>query len=155
LVLAAADGGVSALDGTWVLDLERSTDPGPVLQRLDVPWVLRKVGPSVRVTNVIVTSSEKAVIEAKSTLIPSKRTTQVFDGVTETKDDFFGHPFSYVVTIEGDTIVAKGAVTLPKEGKVPLELRRRVDEEGRMIYRIIVTPPGEKTLEIVRVFNRK
>lgn len=155
MVLAAADGGVSALDGTWILDLERSTDPGPVLERLDVPWVLRKVGPSVKVTNVIVTTSEKAVIEAKSTLIPTKRTTQFFDGVTPTKDDFFGHPFSYVATIEGDTIVAKGEVTLKKEGKIPLELRRRVDEEGRMVYRIIVTPPGEKTLEIVRVFNRK
>jgi hypothetical protein len=154
-MLAAADGGVSALDGTWVLDLERSTDPGPVLQRLDVPWVLRKVGPTVKVTNVIVTTPEKAVVEAKSTLIPSKRTTLFFDGVTATKDDFFGHPFSYVTTIEGDTIVAKGQVTLPKEGKVPLELRRRVDEEGRMVYRIIVTPPGEKTLELVRVFNRK
>lgn len=146
---------MGALDGTWVLDLERSTDPGPVLQRLDVPWVLRKVGPTVRVTNVIVTTPQKAVVEAKSTLIPSKRTTLVFDGVTPTKDDFFGHPFSYVVTLEGDTIVSRGEVILPKEGKVPLELRRRVDEEGRMIYRIICTPQGEQPLEVVRVFNRK
>lgn len=146
---------MSALDGTWVLDLERSTDPGPVLQRLEVPWVLRKVGPTVRVTNVIVTTPQKAVVEAKSTLIPSKRTTLVFDGVTETKDDFFGHPFSYVATIEGDTIVARGGVDLKKLGKVPLELRRRVDDEGRMIYRIICSPPGEPPLEVVRVFNRK
>lgn len=154
LCLAASDGGVSALDGTWVIDLERSTDPGPVLERFDVPWLLRKVGPTVKVTVVIVTTPERAVVSSKSSLVPSKRNTLVFDGVTPTNDDFFGHPFRYLVTIEGDTIVGRGEVTLKQE-KIPLELRRRVEDDGSMTLRIIVTPPGEKTIEVVRVFKRK
>ena len=125
-----------------------------MLERLDVPWLLRKVGPTVRTTNIIVTTPERATIEVKSALVPTKRTSLVFDGVTETSDDFFGHPFSYVVNVEGDTIVCRGHVTLKKE-KVPLELRRRVEEDGAMTLRIIVTPPGEKTVEVVRVFNRR
>lgn len=155
LLLASSDGGVSALDGTWQLDVERSTDPGPVLQRMDVPWLLRKVGPSVKTTNVIVTSPERAVIEVKSSIIPSKRTTLVLDGTTVMNDDFFGHPFTYVASIEGDTIVSRGEVTLKKEGKMPLEFRRRVEDDGSMTLRISVRPPGEKPLEIVRVFKRK
>jgi hypothetical protein len=137
-----------------VLDLERSTDPGPVLERLDVPWLLRKIGPTVKVTNIIVTTPERLVIEVKSSLVPSKRNTLVLDGSTPTNDDFFGHPFTYLVTVEGDTVVGRGHVTLKKE-KVPLELRRRVEEDGAMTLRIIVTPPGEKTIELVRVFKRK
>lgn len=138
-----------------MIDTERSTDPGPVLERFDVPWLLRKIGPTVKVTVVIVTTQEKAVISSKSTLVPSKRNTLVFDGVTPTNDEFFGHPFSYLVTIEGDTIVGRGEVTLKNKGKIPLELRRRVDDDGTMQLRIIVSPPGEKTIEVVRVFKRK
>lgn len=145
---------MSALDGTWLLDLERTTDPGPVLERLKVGWVLRKVGPTVRFTNVIVTTATRATIEVKSTL-GGRRNVLVFDGTTPTVDDFFGNPLTYTVTIEGDTIVGRGHLTLEKEGKVPLELRRRVEEDGSMTLRIIVTPPGEPQLEMKRVFKRK
>jgi hypothetical protein len=142
------------LDGTWVLDLERSTDPGPVLERLGVAWLLRKVGPTVRTTNVIVTSADRVTIEVKSA-IGGRRNVLVFDGTTPTRDDFFGNPLSYVVTLEGDTIVGRGHVTLEKEGEVPLELRRRVEEDGSMTLRIVVTPAGEKPVELKRVFKRK
>ncbi|MDP2271327.1 MAG: hypothetical protein Q8K32_11385 [Archangium sp.] len=146
---------MSALDGTWILDSERSSDTAPVLERLKVAWVLRKLAPTVRPINVIVTTAERATIEVKSGVLPSKRNTLVFDGVTPTVDDFFGNVLSYVVTLEGDTIVGRGHVTLEKEGKVPLELRRRVEEDGAMTLRIIVTPSGEKPLELKRVFKRK
>lgn len=154
LCLTATDGGVSALDGTWVLDADRSTDPGPVLERLHVGWLLRKMAPTVKPTNVIVTAADRATVEVKSP-IGSKRNVLVFDGVTPTNDDFFGNPLTYLVTIEGDTIVGRGHVTLEKEGKVPLELRRRVEEDGAMTLRIIVTPPGESQIELKRVFKRK
>lgn len=137
-----------------MLDLERSTDPAPVLERLGVSWLLRKVGPTVRTTNVIVTSADRATIEVKSS-IAGRRNVLVFDGATPTKDDFFGNPLVYVVTVEGDTVVGRGHVTLEKEGKVPLELRRRVEEDGAMTLRIIVTPAGEPPLELKRVFKRK
>ena len=146
---------MSALDGTWILDGERSSDTAPVLERLEVAWVLRKLAPTVRPINVIVTTAQRAIIEVKSGVLPSKRHTLVFDGVTPTVDDFFGNRLSYVVTLEGDTIVGRGHLTLEKEGKVPLELRRRVEEDGAMTLRIIVAPPGEKTLELKRVFKRK
>lgn len=137
-----------------MLDAERTTDPGPVLERLQVGWFLRKMAPTVKPTNVIVTSADRATVEVKSP-IGSRRNTLVFDGTTPTTDDFFGNPLIYVVTLEGDTIVGRGHVTLPKEGKVPLELRRRVDEEGFMTLRIIVSPPAEKQIELKRVFKRK
>ena len=93
MCLSASDGGVSALDGTWVLDLERSTDPAPFLERLGVSWLLRKVGPTVRTTNVIVTTADRATIEVKSSLA-GRRNVLVFDGTTPTKDDFFGNALS-------------------------------------------------------------
>ena len=68
---------------------------------------------------------------------------------------FLGNRLSYAVTLEGDTIVGRGHLTLEKEGEVSLELRRRVEEDGAMRLRIIVAPPGEKTLELKRVFKRK
>jgi hypothetical protein len=137
-----------------VLDLDRSTDPGPVLERLNVGWFLRKVGPTVRTTNVIVTTADRATIEVKSP-VGGRRNVLVFDGATPTTDDFFGNPLAYTVTVEGDTIVGRGSLTLEKEGKIPLETRRRVEEDGSMTLRIIVTPPGEPQLEIKRVFKRK
>lgn len=145
---------MSALEGTWVLDSERTTDPGPVLERLQVGWFLRKMAPAVKPINVIAVTAERATVDVKSP-IGTRRNTLVFDGTTPTNDDFFGNPLTYVVTIEGDTIVGKGHVTLPKEGKVPLELRRRVEEDGVMTLRIIVQPPGEKQIELKRVFKRK
>ena len=125
-----------------------------MLERLKVSWFLRKVGPTVRFTNVIVTTPERMTLEAKSA-VGGRRSVLVFDGVTPTTDDFFGNPLTYTVTIEGDTIVGRGSLTLEKEGKVPLETRRRVEEDGSMTLRILVTPPGEPQLELKRVFKRK
>lgn len=137
-----------------MLDSERTTDPGPVLERLRVGWLLRKMAPTVRPTNVIVVTADRATVDVKSP-IGTRRNTLVFDGTTPTTDDFFGNPLTYVVTIEGDTIVGRGHVTLEKEGRVPLELRRRVEEDGVMTLRIIVSPAQEKQIELKRVFKRK
>ncbi len=137
-----------------MLDSERTTDPGPVLERLRVGWFLRKMAPTVRPTNVIVVTADRATVDVKSP-IGTRRNTLVFDGTTPTTDDFFGNPLTYVVTIEGDTIVGRGHVTLEKEGRVPLELRRRVEEDGVMTLRIIVSPAQEKQIELKRVFKRK
>ena len=104
MILAAGDGGSSALDGTWQLELERSTNPTALLERLDVGWLIKKAAPSARPTHVIVTGDERISIEVQSPL-NTRKTTLVLDGRTTATDDFFGNGVEYTARREGDTII--------------------------------------------------
>lgn len=150
----AAETGVTALTGTWLLDLEKSSNPTPALERVGVNWLIRKAAASVRTTNVIVATEEKMTYEVKSS-IAGRRLVLVFDGKTVTTDDFFGNALAYTSKVEGGAIVSNGTVDMKDRGKFPLELRRQVNADGTMSLRISIFPPNEEPVVLLRVFNRK
>lgn len=117
-------------------------------------WLLKKAAPSARPTHVIVTGDERISVEVQSPL-NTRKTALVLDGKTTATDDFFGNGVEYTARREGDAIVTSGVMTSPKLGKVPLETRRSVQDDGTMLYTISLTFPGEPPTVLKRVFKRK
>jgi hypothetical protein len=154
-LLASADGGaLSALDGTWQLDLAKSDDPTSVLEKLDVGWLIKKAAPTTRPTHVIVTAQNQATIEIQSPL-STRKSTLIFDGKSVATDDFFGSAIEYTANREGDTIVTHGVMKHSKLGKVAFDTRRLVQDDGTMLYAISLTVPGEAPRVLKRVFRKK
>jgi len=154
LALPAFAGAPDDLAGTWELDLEASSDPVPVLERMGANFLLKHAAKTVRPTHVIIAGKGKFSLTIKS-LIVTRRYLVVLDDKTETPDDFFGHPFAYTSHVEGDAVVSKGEVDLGKKGRMPLGLKRFVDDKGRMRLHITLFPRGESPIEIQRVFQRR
>ena len=93
LALPAFAGAPDDLAGTWELDLEASSDPVPVLDRMGANFLIKHAAKSVRPTHVIIAGNGRFSLTIKS-LIVTRRYLVVLDDNTKTDDDFFGHPFA-------------------------------------------------------------
>lgn len=155
MVLLQADAGVSAhpLEGVWQLDLEKSTDTAPILEKLGVSWFVRRAAKSVRPIHRVRVNKGTLFLEIDAS-ISKKRYQLVLDGKTPTKDEFFGDEFSYTTVLENGAFVSTGRMT--DEGKkTGIALRRELTSEGLMNYRITLLPDGQEPVVIDRVFRRK
>lgn len=153
--VALAGEPVSSLEGTWVLDLEASSDPTPALERLGASWFLRKAARIVRSTTVITwTDAGRFHLEVRSAIATSIADV-VLDGRTPTKSDLLGRPVSYVSQVEDDVVVSHGEVWPGSGRALPFESQRFVDGEGRMILRITLRPANEAPLVVTRVSRRR
>jgi hypothetical protein len=153
--VALAGEPVSSLQGTWVLDLEASSDPTLALQRLGASWLLRKAARVVRATTVITwVDAGRFHLEVRSP-IASSTADVVLDGWTPTKSDLLGRPVSYLSRVENDVVVSHGEVWPGSGGALPFESQRFVDAEGRMILRITLRPANEEPLVVTRVSRRR
>lgn len=155
VLLQTPDAGVSShpLEGTWQLDLEKSTDTAPILEQLGINWFVRKAAKSVRPIHRIRVNHGTLFLEIDGT-IAKKRYQIVLDGKTPTKDDFFGDEFSYVTALEDGAFVSTGRMTNEAK-KSGINLRRWLADDGLMIYRITLLPDGKEPIVIDRVFRRK
>ncbi|MBL8921836.1 MAG: hypothetical protein JNJ54_23465 [Myxococcaceae bacterium] len=156
LVLAQTpDAGVSShpLEGVWQLDLEKSTDTAPILEKLGINWFVRKAAKSVRPIHRIRVNNGTLFLEIDGT-IAKKRYQIVLDGKTLTKDEFFGDEFSYTTVLEDGVFVSTGRMTDDAK-KSGINLRRWLGEDGLMTYRISLLPDGKEPIVIDRVFRRK
>lgn len=146
-------GAPPALAGTWLLDAERTSDPKPVLEHFQANFFVKRFARSVTPTNVITWNGDRFGLEVRAVTV-TKRTTIVLDGKTPTADDIFGNPYEYTSLLVDGAVVSKGTVRRADGKQDELAMRRSVEPDGRMVLRMTITPPGEKPLEISRVFNR-
>lgn len=155
MVLLQADAGVSShpLEGVWQLDLEKSTDTAPILEKLGVSWFVRKAAKSVRPIHRVRVNNGTLFLEIDAT-ISKKRFQLVLDGKTPTKDEFFGDEFSYTTVLENGAFVSTGRMT-DEAKKMGIALRRELKDDGLMNYRITLLPDGQEPIVIDRVFRRK
>lgn len=155
VLLQTPDAGVSShpLEGVWQLDLEKSTDTAPILERLGINWFVRKAAKSVRPIHRLRVNNGTLFLEIDGT-IAKKRYQLVLDGKTPTKDDFFGDEFSYTTALENGVFVSTGRMT-DEAKKTGISLRRWLADDGLMIYRITLLPDGQEPIVIDRVFRRK
>lgn len=154
VLLSAPDGGVNAhpLEGVWQLDLERSTDTAPILEKLGVNWFVRKAAKSVRPIHRIRVNQNTLFVEIDAS-ISKKRFQLVLDGATPTTDEFFGAPFAYTTVLDHGVFRSTGKMTDP-EKKMGITLGRELMEDGVMRYRITLLPDGQEPLVIDRIFRR-
>jgi hypothetical protein len=141
VLLAAADGGVGSLEGTWLLAPARSGALDPLLDRVGAGFFAKTGARTSRPTHVI-------------SLAPGTATTVALDGKTPVKDDFGGHPVQVTSVLEGGVLTSRGHLSLGDQ-QVPIELRRWVHADGTMRFVIKLAPAGEPALEVERVFTRQ
>jgi len=155
VLLQTPDAGVSShpLEGVWQLDLEKSTDTAPILEKLGVGWFVRSAAKSVRPIHRIRLNNGTLFVEIDAT-VSKKRFQLVLDGATPTKDDFFGDEFSYTTVLENGVFRSAGRMTDPTK-KMGISLRRELTADGLMLYCITLLPDGQEPLVINRVFRRK
>lgn len=151
-LISQADAGVSAhpLEGEWKLDLEQSSDTGPVLEKLGASWFVRQAAKSARPTHRLRVNQNTVFLEIEGAG-GKKRVQLVLDGTTPTKDEFFSQPFQYTTQLDRGAFVSKGV--LEKDG-LNVSMRRELRADGLMLYRITLEPKGEPPLVIDRVFRR-
>jgi hypothetical protein len=155
ILLQVPDGGVSShpLEGVWQLDLEKSTDTGPILEKLGVNWFVRRAAKSVRPIHRIRVNSGTLFVEIDAS-ISKKRYQLVLDGATATKDEFFGDELSYTTVLDNGVFRSTGRMTDPSK-KMGMSLMRQLTDDGLMLYRITLSPDGQEPMVIDRVFRRK
>ncbi|MDX2014494.1 MAG: hypothetical protein SFW67_30125 [Myxococcaceae bacterium] len=164
VMLAQADGGAPPaadagplkahpLEGVWQLDLEKSTDTAPILEKLGVNWFVRQVAKSARPVHRIRVNDNTLFLEIEAS-VAKKRFQLVLDGKTPTKDDFFGDALEYTTVLENGAFVSTGKMTDPAK-KAGITLNRSLRDDGLMLYRITLLPDGKEPIVIDRVFRRK
>jgi hypothetical protein len=137
----------AAIVGTWELDHARSDDPGPLLERLGVPWLFRVLAPKV-VQQEIILEPGRVHIRVSG---QSRDEVLTIDGKTPARTELVGHPLVLVSRVEGDAIVSEGTVTI--DG-VPLAVRsvRRATAREMHVTNTFGTGPGAVVFR--RVFLR-
>lgn len=155
VLLQVPDAGVAShpLEGVWQLDLEKSTDTAPILEKLGVNWFVRRAAKSVRPIHRIRVNGGTLFLEIDAS-ISKKRYQLVLDGKTQTKDEFFGDEFAYTTVLQDGAFVSSGRMT-DESKKTGISLKRWLADDGLMIYRITLLPDGKEPIVIDRVFRRK
>lgn len=151
-LLASADGGTASLEGTWLLDPQRSQALDPLLDRVGAGFFAKTGARSSRPTHVITFGTGTATIEVRS--MRARKNTVALDGKTVTKDDFGGHPVEVTSVLEGGVLTSRGHLELGDK-QLPIELKRWVHADGTMRFVIRLAPPGEPAIEVERVFTRQ
>jgi hypothetical protein len=141
------------LEGVWQLDLEKSTDTAPILEKLGVNWFVRQVAKSARPVHRIRVNEGTLFLEIEAS-VAKKRYQLVLDGKTPTKDEFFGDALEYTTVLENGAFVSTGKMTDPAK-KAGITLNRSLRDDGLMLYRITLLPEGKEPVVIDRVFRRK
>lgn len=152
LLLAAGDGGVGTLEGTWLLDPARSGSLDPLLDRVGAGFFARAGARSSRPTHVVTLGQGTATVEVRS--LRPRKATVLLDGKTVAQDDFGGHPVRATSTLEGGVLRSRGELELGEQ-RLPIELRRWVHADGTMRFVIRLAPAGEPAIEVERVFTRQ
>jgi hypothetical protein len=136
-----------AIVGTWNLDLERSDDPGPLMERLGVPWLFRVLAPKV-VQQEIIFEPGRVHIRVSG---QGKDEVLAVDGKTESRTELVGNPLVLVSRVEGDAIVSEGTVVI--EGK-PLAVKSVRRATGREMTVTNTFGTGPEALVFRRLFVR-
>ncbi len=154
VLVLAQDGGVRThpLDGVWQLDLEKSTDPMPALEKMGASVFLKMGARSVRPIHRIKVTDTTLVFDL-DTPIAKRHHELALDGTTAHADEFFGSEFSYTTQLIDGAFISKGRMKDPTK-KMAIELRRELMADGLMLYRITLLPDGEQPLVLNRVFRR-
>lgn len=151
-LLAASDGGVGTLEGTWLLDPQRSQPLDPLLDRVGAGFFAKTGARSSRPTHVITFDAGTVTIEVRS--MRARKNTVALDGKTVAKDDFGGHPVQVTSALEAGVLTSRGHLELGDK-QLPIELKRWVHADGTMRFVIRLAPPGEPPIEVERVFSRQ
>ncbi|MBM4280701.1 MAG: hypothetical protein FJ137_08030 [Deltaproteobacteria bacterium] len=136
-----------ALVGTWDLDVARSDDPGPLLQRLGVPWLFRVLAPRVVQREIIVQPSR---VRIRVSGRPRDEVLTV-DGKTPSYTELVGSPLVLVSRVEGDAIVSEGTVTIDGRPLAVKSVRQATTSEMRVTNTF---GSGPDALVFRRVFVR-
>jgi hypothetical protein len=136
-----------AIVGTWNLDLERSDDPGPLLERLGVPWLLRKLAPRVVQQEIIVESGRVHIRVSDQ----KKDEVLTVDGKTPAHTELVGNPLVLLSRVEGDAIVSEGTITIDGRQLAVRSVRQATASEMRVTNTF---GSGPDALVFRRVFVR-
>lgn len=133
--------------GTWDLDLARSDDPGPLLERLGVPWLFRLLAPKAVQQEIIV---EPGRVQIR---VSGQRKDELLtvDGKTPSRTELVGSPLVLVSRVEGDAIVSEGTVTI--DGK-PLAVKSVRQASAREMHVTNTFGTGPDAIVFHRVFVR-
>jgi hypothetical protein len=136
-----------AIVGTWTLDLERSDDPGPLLERLGVPWLFRVLAPKVVQQEIIVESGR---VHIRVSGQPRDEILTV-DGKTPSHTELVGSPLVLVSRVDGDAIVSEGTITIDGRPLAVRSVRQATTREMRVTNTF---GTGPDALVFRRVFVR-
>jgi hypothetical protein len=136
-----------ALVGTWELDRERSDDPGPLLVRLGVPWIVRPLASRVAQHEIIL---EPGIVIIRVSG-QSRDEVLTVDGKTPSHSELVGSPLVLVSRVDGDAIVSEGTLTIDGRPLATTSVRRA---RGRELHVTNTFGKGADAIVFRRVFQK-
>ena len=159
---ALANSDAEALDGSWKLDWERSEPFDPVLEALELGWIMRRLAGVASVemglrslAPACDTCAERVEISFVSPI--SERTEVVtLDGEQRPGEDPQGNP-----TIDSYRWDGEAALEMTRERKLPsgkrariVDSRRMGDDADTLLSQLTIWVEGEQRASVHRVFER-
>ena len=145
------------LEGSWVLEPQRSAPMEPLLAAMGVPWLERQAAARIVPEQDIAVAADGKAVTITSRVPTSAQSTLVVDGVQRPSQGMAGfHTARHSWEVDGGLVsVLNGQA--PDGAPMTAVIRRGVDQTGALVQEIYLEVARTElhTVRVSRVFTRR